>query len=122
MKQKTETDASLTVEAAFVASLTLFTLFSVILMTFYLRDAAAVAARVCQLCMEQTVTDACPDDGAPVFTLTRGTVTVRDGTAAGSYALDGIWPVGLLRGEAAASRTLEEPGKTLRRARALPQP
>ena len=113
MKEET---ASLTVEAAFVTSLLILVLFSVILMTFYLRDAAVAAARVRQLEMERTVAVSGTEAAGTIHTLTTGTAAVSEGTASVRYEMAGLWPLGTLRGEETAKRMLTDPAERLRQA------
>ena len=114
--------ASITAEAAYVAGLTILILFFVIGMTFYLRDRAVAAARVRQLCMEQTVTDRSTDRGAPVFTLTEGTIERTDAGASARIRMTGLWPMSALHGGEQAQRSDADMPQILRRRHNIPDP
>ncbi len=114
--------ASLTAEAAYVAGLTILVLFSVIGMSFYLRDRAAAAARVRLLCMEQSVCDGSTDGDGPVFTLTQGSLWITEDGAAAELHMTGVWPLSALRGREQAQRSDADMPKILRRRHIIPDP
>ena len=109
--------AVLTVEAALVVPLVLFSLFTVLLVTFYLRDRTAAAARIRTDCMAPAVTEK-TGETLPVFTLTTGTLTGEDGHARAALSMAGVWPMGTLSFEEEVSRPGSDVVARLRRSRA----
>ncbi|MBO4288530.1 MAG: hypothetical protein J5865_00325 [Lachnospiraceae bacterium] len=109
-------EGSFTAEAAFVVSLTLLAVLTAVLMSFYLRDVCAAAARIRQESLGSAVTEIEAEPG-PVFTLTDGRLAGSGGTKAVSLKMDGVWPLSRLRFSETVSRGAADPVRLLRQNR-----
>ena len=109
-------EGSFTAEAAFVVSLTLLAVLTAVLMSFYLRDVCAAAARIRQESLGSVVTELEADPG-PVFTLTDGRLAGNGSTEAVTLRMDGVWPLSRLRFSETVSRGEADPVRLLRQNR-----
>ena len=106
-------EGSFTVEAAFIVSLTLLSVLTAVLMSFYLRDVCAASARIRLDSLGDAVIEIGADP-APVFTLTNGRKSGSGGTGSASLRMAGVWPLSRLHYAETVQREDADPVQQLR--------